>query len=181
MGDNDMEQNKTKHEEAIWTIPRCRNCGSERVVRNALACWNPAYGLWETETVLTGDKCLVCDGVTELDWYRSTETCRARVRELNDRLRVQGAGNGSVMVTIGVQEQGAEFLIQAIQAVRAFSAFSEENDPWNEHDFGAVEVEDSKVFFKIDYYDPTLSRGSENPGNEQCTHRVLTIMLASEY
>jgi hypothetical protein len=55
------------------------------------------------------------------------------------------------------------------------------NDPWGEHDFGAVEIDGEKVFFKIDYYTPDLSAGSENPANEGCTHRVMTIMLASEY
>ena len=38
-----------------------------------------------------------------------------------------------------------------------------------------------RVFFKIDYYDLALDQGSENPANEGCTHRILTIMLASEY
>jgi len=66
-------------------------------------------------------------------------------------------------------------------AVREFNDFSDENDPWGEHDFGALEIAGEKVFFKLDYYDPSLSFGSENPANEAITHRVLTIMLASEY
>ena len=59
--------------------------------------------------------------------------------------------------------------------------FRTSNDPWGEHDFGAVEVRGEKVFFKIDYYTLDLNAGSENPANEGETHRVLTIMLASEY
>jgi len=55
------------------------------------------------------------------------------------------------------------------------------NDPWGEHDFGAVEIDGEKAFWKIDCYDRTLTAGSENPANEALTHRVLTIMLASEY
>ena len=31
------------------------------------------------------------------------------------------------------------------------------------------------------YYDPTLSFGSEDPIDLNKTHRVLTIMLASDY
>ena len=44
-----------------------------------------------------------------------------------------------------------------------------------------VEVGGQKAFWKIDPYDPTLTRGSDDPANEACTHRVLTIILASEY
>jgi hypothetical protein len=85
------------------------------------------------------------------------------------------------MLTAGIQEKGGEFATEAVKAVREFKDFSDENDPWGEHDFGAVEVDGQKVFFKIDYYDPSLQQGSENPANAGCTHRVLTIMLTSEY
>ena len=36
----------------IGAVPRCATCGSERVVRDAWACWNPETGLYELETVL---------------------------------------------------------------------------------------------------------------------------------
>ncbi len=85
------------------------------------------------------------------------------------------------MLTSGIQNMGGEFALEAIKAVREFDQFSKDNDPWGEHDFGAVEIEGEKVFFKLDYYDLSLEQGSENPANEGCTHRVLTIMLASEY
>ena len=85
------------------------------------------------------------------------------------------------MITSGLQEKGGAFIVAAVNAVRTFDDFSEGNDPWGEHDFGAVEIEGEKVFWKIDCYDPTLTMGSENPANEAVTHRVLTIMLASEY
>ena len=85
------------------------------------------------------------------------------------------------MLTVGVQGEGQEFLEASVAAVQAFDAFGEDNDPWGEHDFGAVEVLGQKVFWKIDYYTPDLSAGSENPANEAVTYRVLTIMLASEY
>jgi len=50
-----------------------------------------------------------------------------------------------------------------------------------ERDFGVFEHQGQKLFWKIDYYDPTLSFGSEDPTDLSKTHRVLTILLASEY
>ena len=85
------------------------------------------------------------------------------------------------MLTSGIQAKGGEFVIAVLCAVRSFNAFSEENDPWGEHDFGAVTVAEEKIFFKLDYYTLDLTAGSNNPANEGETHRVLTIMLASEY
>lgn len=63
--------------------------------------------------------------------------------------------------------------------VRDFSAFTKGNDPYQEHDFGQVEVAGEKYFWKFDYYDRDLVYWSE-PANPN-TVRVLTLMKASEY
>ena len=166
----------------IGSMPRCGTCGSERIVKDAWACWNPDSGLWEIEMVFDHAHCHHCEGDTTLVWAKAEHPPHLRIRELNDRFRRDGRGNGSVFVTSGVQERGADFLLAAVTAVRRFSDFSEDNDPWGEHDFGAVDIDGEKIFFKIDYYaDSDMSVGSENPANEGATHRVLTIMLASEY
>lgn len=165
----------------VGAVPRCQICQSERVARDAWACWNPESGLWELETVFDQQYCHKCVSETTFVWSRQETPPNRRIRELNDRFRCDGEGSGSVMITAGIQECGGEFAVAAVKAVRAFTAFDDDNDPWGEHDFGAIEIEGEKVFFKIDYYDPSLTKGSENPANEGCTHRVLTIMLASEY
>ena len=165
----------------IGAVPRCKHCGSERVAKDAWACWNPETGLWELEHVFDHEHCHQCEDGTRLVWSRPDTPPTKRIRELNDRLRQEGLGNGSVLLSSGIQELGAEFALAAVEAVRSFDAFDDSNDPWGEHDFGSVEVSGEKIFFKIDYYDPSLKAGSENPANEGCTHRVLTIMLASEY
>ncbi|GAB5445477.1 DUF3768 domain-containing protein [Gymnodinialimonas sp.] len=165
----------------IGSVPRCQSCGSKRVVKDAWACWNPAFGIWELEKVHDQTYCQQCEAAATLVWSKPEVPQNGRIRELNDAFRRDGQGNGSVMLTVGIQGEGQEFLEASVAAVQAFEAFSEDNDPWGEHDFGAVEVSGEKVFWKIDYYDPDLQAGSENPANDAVTHRVLTIMLASEY
>ncbi len=65
--------------------------------------------------------------------------------------------------------------------MRRFTGFTEDNDPHGEHDFGALDIQNEKVFWKIDYFDLALQAHSPNAANEGVTKRVLTMMLASEY
>lgn len=109
-----------------------------------------------------------------------SEDRMALVRALNDRLRVHHVG-GRIVLTSGVMERGGTFVINALAAVQAFSAFSPDNDPYDEHDFGAVDVASDKLFWKIDYYDSSLRAGADDPSCEQTCVRVLTLMLAEEY
>jgi hypothetical protein len=104
---------------------------------------------------------------------------RARIRALNDHLRRTGCG-GRVMVTRGMLDRGASFVSAAVSAMRAFDNFTENDDPYGERDFGVVRIESSSVFWKIDYYDPSMQAGAEDP-SDALTCRVLTIMLAEEY
>ena len=104
-----------------------------------------------------------------------------RIRDLNDRFRRYRQGNGRLFVTAGIKANGPVFVAESIAAVRAFEDFSPDNDPHGEHDFGSLTVSDERVFWKFDYFDPTLKAGSEDPADETKTCRVLTIMLASEY
>ena len=106
---------------------------------------------------------------------------RAQVRRLNDQFRCFGLGLGSLMLTAGVHECGAEFVRAAVTAVRTFDGFNPDNDPHGEHDFSAFTLEGQRLFFKIDYYDLNLEGHSPDAANPAQTHRVLTIMLASEY
>ena len=69
---------------------------------------------------------------------------RALVRRLNDQLRRYWLG-GRIMVTTGVSALGPAFLEQALAAVAAFDAFDRDNDPYGEHDFGALTVADVRL------------------------------------
>jgi hypothetical protein len=102
------------------------------------------------------------------------------IRTLNDALRTTFEG-GRVLVTQGVRALPLEVNAAALSAVQAFDAFTPENDPYGEHDFGSFELQGARIMWKIDYYDPSLTGGSEDPADPEVTTRVLTIMLAEEY
>lgn len=104
----------------------------------------------------------------------------ARIRDLNDAFRT-GLAEGKCAVSAGVAELGIPFATAAASAARAYQDFTPDNDPDGEHDFGAFRIEDQRLIWKIDYYDPTLRYGSRDPSNPEQTKRVLTVMLEEEY
>lgn len=106
---------------------------------------------------------------------------RAEVRRLNDEFRKHGRGQGSILVTSGINAKGSAFVLAAVSAMRAFEAFTKDNDPYGEHDFGAFHLEGERLFFKIDPYDLSLTGYSPDAADSDRTKRVLTLMLASEY
>lgn len=103
-----------------------------------------------------------------------------RIRELNDQFRRTGR-DGQQFITPGIQEMGFVEMLIIRQLVASYDAFCEDNDPYGEHDFGNLTYNNEKIFWKIDYYDATLSAGSPDPADPSQTTRVLTIMLAREY
>jgi hypothetical protein len=103
-----------------------------------------------------------------------------RIRELNDRFRTTFTG-GVVLLTQGVEAMSADVKVEILRRVRTFNAFDRDNDPHREHDFGSFEIEGQKFFFKVDYYDRDMERGSEDPADTDKTTRVLTVMKAEEY
>ncbi len=105
----------------------------------------------------------------------------AVIRKLNDDLRTGKSQDGQIMITAGINEIGAAFKTEVAKAMAEFDAFTSDNDPHLEHDFGALEVQGHKVFFKFDYYDLTMKMLSPDPSDPMVTKRVLTIMLAEEY
>lgn len=102
------------------------------------------------------------------------------IARLNDRLRTTLQG-GQVVVTAGVDTRGGEFGGKALEAIRAFDNFNPDNDPHGEHDFGVVEVEGQELFWKIDYYDQSLTWHAQDAADCASTVRVMTIMLAEEW
>lgn len=105
---------------------------------------------------------------------------KERIRLQNDLLR-QGGFGGRIIITAGVEALGSAFVSRAITAVATFDAFDEDNDPHQEHDFGALTVDGERLFFKIDYYDLACAARSPDPADPVVTCRIMTVMLASEY
>ena len=108
------------------------------------------------------------------------DTKTARIRALNDELRSHLAGGIAVM-TPGVAALDKVAIDRIVKTIAVFDDFCHANDPYEEHDFGSFEVEGETIFFKIDYYDSTLTMHSPNPADPAVTIRVITIMLAEEY
>ena len=106
---------------------------------------------------------------------------KAKIRALNDALRQGHVEQGMVLVTSGISAMGEAFTAEALGSVASFDAFNTDNDPYGEHDFGAITVQGEKVFWKIDCYDLAMEAHSPEPADPAVTKRVLTIMLASEY
>ena len=117
-----------------------------------------------------------------------------RLARLNDRAR-QAMGLACVAVaTEGFRALPEQDQSRVRELVETFDAFTPDNDPYGERDFGAI-YQDGEghwtttrpaysvetVFWKIDTYDQNLQFGSEDSANPAITCRVITIMLASEY
>src|ERR1700732_3531380 len=106
-----------------------------------------------------------------------------QIKRLNDLFRLTNVG-GQVMMTAGVAAMADDARREVFERVRTFDAFTPDNDPHGEHDFGNFEHQGHKIFWKIDYYDRTIfgtgrDMGSKDPSDPKQTVRVLTIMLAS--
>lgn len=101
------------------------------------------------------------------------ETQEQTIATLNDEFR----RGQSYILTQGVL--GLDDVHGVIRAVRHFHDFTEDNNPYGEHDFGSIGFRGTTVCWKIDYYDQDL-RGWCDPLSPACK-RVLTIMLAEEY
>jgi hypothetical protein len=100
--------------------------------------------------------------------------------KLNDELR-QNLSTGTALITTGVAALGAEAVARIVKTIALYDDFCHANDPYEEHDFGAFDVDGHELFFKIDYYDKSRCRHSPDPSDPSVTERVMTIMLAEEY
>ena len=115
------------------------------------------------------------------------------IRRLNDMTRTQPEiVNATWVMTEGVAillvgelaegEAPRPYAPERVAALRhalaTFTDWTEGNDPYGEHDFGAFTLFGARLFFKIDLYEDTSVKSKNDPSSVK---RVLTVMLAEEY
>lgn len=101
-----------------------------------------------------------------------------KIRVLNDAARQSFTGC-RVVITPGIQ--ALDEMPDVLDQVRWYDAFTPDNDPYQEHDFGSFRHDEDLIFWKWDYYDVDMTMHSPDPSDAAVTTRVLTIMLADEY
>lgn len=104
-----------------------------------------------------------------------------RIAELNDLCRKTPGNGDRIFLTQGIGALSQADRNAVIEKVEQFDAFTPDNNPHGERDFGAFDHKGQRIYWKIDYYAPDLKHGSEDPADPQQTVRVLTVMLANEY
>jgi hypothetical protein len=110
-----------------------------------------------------------------------------QLAQMNDQFRLSlldphGPHEGRLLITRGIQAFPVKSQLDLIVKVMHYRDFTEDSDPYKEHDFGVLMHEGFKIFFKIDVYESSeMEYGSEDPLDPDKSYRVLTIMLASEY
>jgi len=120
-----------------------------------------------------------------------------RIARLNDLARRAMGVACTAVATAGFRSLPEADQSQVRELIETFDAFTDDNDPYGERDFGAIyqlrdeswtterprsqEDERERVFWKLDYYDRSMEFASEDAANPAITRRVLTIMLSDEY
>ena len=121
----------------------------------------------------------------------------ARIARLNDLARSAMGVACTAVATVGFRSLPEADQSRVRELIETFDAFTEDNDPHGERDFGAIyqrgdgrwtterprvrDDERERVFWKLDYYDRDLRFASEDAADPARTRRVLTIMLSDEY
>ena len=135
------------------------------------------------------------DRLTDNNTIPSLDPMRRRTltRVLNDVMRKSCLGDrcsqARYTMTRGVSEllcdHGGPFGVvgATIALMRAVAIHdpTEADNPYGERDFGMFTFAGEQLAWKIDYYDKTLSHGSERPWDELETVRVLTVMRLDEW
>ena len=104
------------------------------------------------------------------------------IAELNDAFRRgQPDVPGRIMMTPSVSSLPPEEVQEIMEKVQTFDDFTQDNDPYGEHDLGTFEYQDQTILWKMDYYNTSLDKGSEDPTDLNKTIRIITIMFSHEY
>lgn len=72
----------------------------------------------------------------------------ADIAAQNDDFR-KHLSKGTLVLTRGIRANTSEDIKKIITKVRTFEKFDENNDPYNEHDFGAFDYKGKKISGKL--------------------------------
>ena len=89
------------------------------------------------------------------DTLAELEDTNTRIRILNDKLRRTGEG-GEIYLTRGIAALEAPMRAAVLDVVRTFDDWSDDNDPWQQHDCAMFVVDGMRMMFKIDLYERTV-------------------------
>lgn len=106
---------------------------------------------------------------------------QGEIAELNDQFRKGNSRLGLWIITAGVGALPDNRKRSLVQAVRTYKNFTQDNDPYGEHDFGIINWEGAEYFWEIVCYDKSLQHLTAHPEDCKRTTRVLTLMRADEY
>lgn len=110
-----------------------------------------------------------------------------RVARLNDIFRasilkpVSEQCLGKIFCTASIMALPEEDINHIAEKVSLFDNFNEGNDPYGEHDFGSFIFNDDKVYWRIDYEDPSLEYQPKDKSEPNEPNRILTIMFSYEW
>ncbi len=110
--------------------------------------------------------------------YRYCCTELAQIAEQNDLFRSSWPlmpQLGRIKLSEDISAQSGEFQIACLEAVRAYSDFSSDNDPHGTHEAGSFEVFGKTLRFEIVLYDATYATEAADPLDLEKTRRILTI------
>ena len=113
--------------------------------------------------------------------YGGTAARTRKIAALNDLCRKAMGIAGRLVQTSGISALPPEDQSAIREKVETFDAFTPDNDPHRERDFGAFRAQRRAHFLEDRLLRHHVTKGSEDPSDPQQTVRVLTIMLASEY
>jgi len=87
-------------------------------------------------------------------------------------------GKAVISRTFNVLDE--ELKQEAYEKIREFTDFNEDNDPYNEHEFGKLSISNGdNLYWKIDYYaDSNCELGTLHKAE---AYLVLTIMILEDY
>ena len=111
----------------------------------------------------------------------TVEKQSAIIAQINDHFRRGDNSLGHWTLEASVEAMPQDKKQALIQAVRNYDNFTQDNDPYGEHDFGIIHQEGTEYFWLIDCYDQDRRYLATDPSDIQATTRVLVLTKAEEY